>query len=156
MKAQQYKPLTAFSNKKKDIQKQSNEEIFLLQKKCTNLNYLKQLTKNNPRMIAEMIEVYLEETPQLVNTMKKAIDTSDWESLRNIAHSIRPSFLMMGVSKEFENTVKKVQEYATLLRDVQANKGTVPALNELFFKIETVSAKTYDELQKELTALKVS
>ena len=141
------------------LKRPDQTNIIDTKKKCINLDYLKQLTKNNSGTMAEMIEIYLEETPSLINAMKQAIDNKDWESLRIAAHSIRPSFSMMGINTEFESSAKKIQEYATRLRDEhsggQAEKELTDELNELFLKIETVCAQASEELQKELLALKV-
>lgn len=139
------------------------------EKKCINLDYLNKLTQKNPETTAEMIDIYLEETPTLINAMKQAIDNKNWESLRIAAHSIIPSFSIMGMNKEFGNSSHKIQEYATSLRDEhsggqahlhlnnsggQAEKENIAKLNVLFLKIETVCAQAYEELKKELILLR--
>ncbi len=148
----------------------ASTKVLADEKKCINLDYLKQLTKNNSETIAEMIEIYLEETPQLINTMKQAIDNKNWELLRITAHSIIPSFSMMGINTDFGKIAKKIQEYAIRLRDEhsggqahlhlnnsggQAEKELTAELNELFLKIETICAQASEELKKELLVLKV-
>ena len=123
--------------------------------KCTSLDYLKKLTKNNTASINEMIEVYLEETPVLVQAMKTAILKQDWESLRVAAHSILPSFSTMGMAPEFETITKTIQEYAIRLRDEPAGKAKkeiLDALQELFSKTETVCALACEELRSDLHA----
>jgi CheY-like chemotaxis protein len=133
-----------------------NEEKEIVQKKttCINLDYLKRIAKNNFAIITEMIEVYLEETPRLLDKIKKAIDAKNWDALRMAAHAVIPSFSTMGIDKEFETKVKKIQEYAISLlnenKDTQKTKKTIAVLNELFFEIETICTQAFNELKDEL------
>ena len=124
-------------------------------KKCIDLTYLNRITKNNIVIITEMIKVYLEETPRLLNDIKQGIDTKNWETAIVAAHSIMPSFSTMGIDKEFENEIKKIQEYAIKLRDKNlsliSEKETITLLNKLYLKIEMVCKQAYKELQEELT-----
>lgn len=128
------------------------------EKKTINLDYLKQLTKNNSIAIAGMIEIYLEETPTLINRMKQAINNKDWELLRTTAHSIFPSFSMMGINTDYGKIAKLIQGNATQLLnyipDEQEENNTITILNELLLKIETVCAQAAEELKKELLELK--
>jgi CheY-like chemotaxis protein len=115
--------------------------------KCTNLDFLRQLTKNNPEMIAEMIQVYLEETPQLLKAMKQSLQNQDWEKLRAAAHSIIPSFSTMGMSEEYAELAKAIQE--------QAEKKEDPEKIKLMLqKIGRVCEEAYAELKQELSVLK--
>ncbi|MCE3260586.1 MAG: histidine kinase, partial [Bacteroidetes bacterium] len=115
--------------------------------KCTNLDFLKQLTKNNPDMIAEMIKVYLEETPQLIDAMKSALEKKDWPALKAAAHSIIPSFSTMGMKDDYTEMAKTIEELA--LKKEQPEK-----VSELLTKIDEICKRAYSELQKEVVALK--
>ena len=125
---------------------------------CINLDYLKRVTKNNASLIAEIIEVYIDETPRLIKNMQHALGAKNWESLRMAAHSIIPSFSTMGIDKEFENIMKKIQEEAIILRDNftkgDIKKETIAMLNESILKIETVCKQACAELKKELLVTK--
>ena len=135
-------------------------EKELVQQKttCVNLDYLKRVTKNNAAVIAEMIEVYLEETPRLLDNMKQAIDAENWETLKLIAHSIIPSFSTMGIDKKFENKAKKIQEYAISLTennsDTDTKKETIAVIHDLFLKIKSICTQSCEELEKELLVVK--
>jgi PAS domain S-box-containing protein len=80
--------------------------------KCIDLGYLSIRTKNNPKMMIEMISAYLEQTPQLVITMNQSFKDKDWVLLKSVVHKMIPSFSMMGISADFENMAKEVQEFA--------------------------------------------
>ena len=114
--------------------------------KCTDLVYLIQRTKNNPKIMMEMISAYLEQTPPLISIMKKSLLNKDWVSLRTAVHTIIPSFSIVGISSDFEEMAKKVQEYASTMQQTEI-------IPELVFKIETVCAKACEELVLELNRI---
>ena len=121
---------------------------------CVNFDYLKRITKNETRM-AEMIGLYLQEIPQLVLTMKKAIADKDWIALKRATHSIIPTFATMGMNPEFEEITKTIQASAVNLISVGngASEETLTTLNNLFSKIETACARAAQELEEKLLAL---
>jgi HPt (histidine-containing phosphotransfer) domain-containing protein len=115
--------------------------------KCTDLNYLIQRTKSNPVLMMEMISLYLEQTPPLISTMKMSLKNKDWNSLYAAVHKIIPSFAIMGISSDFENMAKKVQEFAS----TQQQADGIPAL---VLQLETVCNQACIELEIEYNAIK--
>ncbi len=134
--------------------KEEKKEEKKQRKRCTDLNYLKELTRNSTDAIREMIEIYLVQTPQLIKTMKLAMDNQNWDSLKIAAHSIRPSFSIMGIAPEFENSAETMETQAASLCDKKAigsvEKETTDLLWTLFLKIEAVCLQACAELKKEL------
>jgi PAS domain S-box-containing protein len=114
--------------------------------KITNLDFLRELTKNNPEMIAEMINVYLEETPQLLNRMKQSIRNKDFQGLRAAAHSIIPSFSTMGMDEKYTALAKTIQEQATKKEDLQG-------IQDNLSRLEKVCESAFKELKQDLVAL---
>src|SRR6185312_9168709 len=78
--------------------------------KYVNLSYLSHRTKSNPKLMMEMIELYLDQTPPLIASMKQSLLDKDWNTLQSAVHKMIPSFSIMGISKDFENIAIKVQE----------------------------------------------
>lgn len=115
--------------------------------KCINLNYLNIRTKSNPALMMQMISLYLQQTPPLVSAMKKGLKDKDWNSLYTAAHKIIPSFAIMGISTDFENMAKKVQEFA----NTQKQEDDIP---KLVSQIETVCLQACEELEQEIIAIK--
>lgn len=114
--------------------------------KCTNLEFLKQLTKNNPDMIAEMIKVYLEETPQLLQTMKESVKEKDYNKLKAAAHSMLPSFTTIGIEDEYTEITKTIQDYAV-------NKESFEKIEPLVESIDIICEQAFKELQQEIATL---
>jgi CheY-like chemotaxis protein len=115
--------------------------------KCTDLDYLMHRTKANPELMMEMISLYLEQTPTLIAVMKNSLQNKDWHSLYTAVHKMIPSFSIMGISIDFENIAKKVQEYASTRRQTDG----IPAL---VLQLETVCKQACKELEEEFNTIK--
>jgi PAS domain S-box-containing protein len=115
--------------------------------KCIDLDYLNRRTKSNPGLMIQMILLFLEQTPQLINTMKQSLLNKDWILLSSAAHKIIPSFSIMGINSNFENMAKQVQEYASK----QIESDGIP---NLVLQIETVCKQACKELEIELNVIK--
>jgi PAS domain S-box-containing protein len=98
---------------KKHNQQVVNENNQTGNPKFINLEHLNLRTKSNPALMMEMISIYLEQTPPLISAMKQGLLDKDWDSIQSAAHKMIPSFSIMGISVEFENIARKVQEYAS-------------------------------------------
>lgn len=115
--------------------------------KYTDLNYLHHRTKSNPVLMMEMITLYLEQTPSLVLTMKQSLHDKDWHLLHAAVHKMIPSFAIMGMSADFENIAKKVQEYAS----TQEQTDVIPGL---VLQLEQVCVQACKELETEFNVFK--
>ena len=80
--------------------------------KYTNLEYLNARTKSNPKLMQEMISIYLQQTPPLLEAMRQSVIDKDWSLLAAATHKIIPSFSIMGMSQEVENMARQIQEAA--------------------------------------------
>jgi PAS domain S-box-containing protein len=78
----------------------------------TDLQYMIDRTSNNYVLMREMICLFLDQTPTFVQHIREGAETGEWEKIRAAAHSLLPSFNIVGMSREHENLVKKIQEYA--------------------------------------------
>ena len=125
---------------------ESLEENAIEKAKCTNLEYLNTRTKSNPKMIKEMIEIYLEQTPPLIKLMRTSFDAQDWKSLSSAVHKMIPSFSIMGMNSNFEDMARKIQDFAKL---------QLPSENiaEMVHQLESVCGQACQELEEELRRL---
>ena len=134
--------------------------------KCIDLAYIIRLTKSNPALMMEMISLYLEQTPPLISTMKQSLRDKDWLSLHSAVHKMIPSFSVVGISTEYENMAKKIQEYASTQQQTDA---CLPALRttsgggpdrqgiaDLVLQLESVCVQACKELEEEFITIKNS
>jgi HPt (histidine-containing phosphotransfer) domain-containing protein len=95
-----------------------------------------------------MISIYLEQTPPLIKVMKKSLEDKDWNTLQSVVHKMIPSFSIMGISKNFENIAKRVQEDAD---NIQRQANAIP---DLVSQLETICTEACKELEEEFINIK--
>jgi signal transduction histidine kinase/DNA-binding response OmpR family regulator/HPt (histidine-containing phosphotransfer) domain-containing protein len=111
-----------------------------------NLNYLKQIADGNDEFIIEMIEMFLNKTPQALEEMSTHYKESNWEALKQIAHRIKPSFAYIGLSgtQQVLSEIEKLSEEAD-----QPEK-----VGELMNSVDEVCKSAFSQLQQELVGMK--
>jgi len=127
--------------------RKGNEDGQIKKLRYTDLGYLIQHTKSNRKLMMEMISLYLKQTPPLISAMKQSLQDEDWNSLHAAAHKMIPSFSIMGISTDFENMAKKVQECAR----TQQQTDRIP---ELVLQLENVCTQACKELEEEFNMMK--
>ena len=115
----------------------------------TDLTYLKHRTKSEPILMMEMISIYLEQTPALISSMKQSLLDQDWNLLHKAVHKLIPSFAIMGISSNFENIARKIQENA----GIQQNIDEIP---ELAKQVEKVCMQACEELREAYRSIEVA
>jgi len=119
----------------------------IIQDRCIDLDYLSQRTHSHPKLMMEMIAAYLEQTPPLILAMKQGLVDKDWDLLYASVHKMIPSFSIMGISIDFENMAKKVQEYAV-------NQKQSEGIPNLVFELEKICSQACTELEIEFNRIK--
>jgi CheY-like chemotaxis protein len=114
--------------------------------KYVDMSYLTKLTHSNPKLMTEIIKVYLKQTPELVFTMKKSFSDQNWDVLGATIHKMIPSFAIMGIHPETTITAQKIQEFASRLE-------LTKDLNQMILNIEKVCVQACIELELELKNL---
>jgi len=115
--------------------------------KVSNLDTLKSSLRNKPKLIAEMLQLILNETPLVISQINKCLITADWSSLHGNVHKIKPTLDLMGLPKDILLAVKQIEEHAT----TQDNLDLIP--NKLI-KLEKALSTAYKELEEELQIMK--
>ena len=137
--------------KKPGLLKETGEEEVDLKEqgksRCINLEYLIRRTKANPRLMMEMISLYLEQTPPLITAMNTSFRNKDWNALHAAVHKMIPSFAIMGINTDFELMAKKVQDYAGTLQQTDG-------IQDLVLQLGTVCTQACRELQVEFNRIK--
>ena len=111
-----------------------------------NFDYLKELTLGNREGMIIMLKAYLEETPTLLGNLKIGIEKNDWPAVKYAAHSMLPSFPMLGMETKYEEIARKIQDHATRAEESKEIK-------KLFSELEVACEKAMHELESELAEL---
>ncbi|MEA5260210.1 ATP-binding protein [Arcicella aquatica] len=145
-----YSKIISLVNQKmplKENDEEDKENSAIKKAKYVDLDYLVHRTKSNPKLMMEMISLYLLQTPPLIYTMKQSLLNKDWHLLYSAMHKIIPSFSIMGISADFEEMAKKIQEYASRLEQLDG-------IQDLVLQLETVCLQACTELEEELKRIK--
>ncbi|MFV5699697.1 response regulator [Flavobacterium sp. ZT3R17] len=126
-----------------------NEEKPKKKLRYIDLTYLNQRTKSNPKLMMEMISLYLAQTPPIIDTIKQSFADQNWSLLGAAAHKMIPSFSIMGISPDFENLAKKIQELT--MAQEKSNE-----IHDLVLQLEQVCLQACIELEEELEIIKNS
>ena len=133
---------------KRPIPNSEEQEVIPIQTiKYTDLDYLIRRTKSNPILMMEMISLYLDQTPPLITAMKQSWKEKDWNSLYAAVHKLIPSFMIMGISSDFEEKAKKIQDFAK-------NQLQSEGISALVIELENVCGHACEELKMEYNAIK--
>ncbi|MFV8363078.1 response regulator [Flavobacterium sp. ZT3P35] len=144
--------IVSFLSKPKNIEvidavvenENSIEEI-----RYVDLTYLNRRTKSNPELMMEMISIYLEQTPHLLNTIKQSLKEENWTLLGAAVHKMLPSFTIMGIHPDHENVAKKIHDF-TITKD---KNNTIFSL---VTQLDKICKQACSELQEEFNTLKNS
>jgi PAS domain S-box-containing protein len=112
----------------------------------TNLEYLRRHTYDDHERMKQLLKAYLIEIPRLINGMKQAINNMDWDELRDNAHSLLPSFELVGLNPEYEEMARRIKEHAS-------RKEESYVINGLVATLEDVCIEVVRELESELRKL---
>jgi CheY-like chemotaxis protein len=130
------KPTQTIEFKTAEIEQPNNQQFI-------NMSYINKLTKSNPKLITEMINVYLNQTPLLISTIKKSWLKKDLDTLKSAIHKLIPSFSIVGIDKKYEDIARKIE-----------NDATAYEMENWLLELENVCIQAIEELKIELNNLK--
>ena len=81
--------------------------------------------------------------------MKQGLHDKDRDLVYTAAHKLIPSFSIMGIHKDFEETAKKIQDYL-------GTRKHLDEIDKLVLRIENVCSKACEELEEEFKLIKKS
>ena len=125
----------------KDARKSDENKVNQRTKAVVDLSYLKDISDNDEEFIKDMILSFMENSPLMIDEIKKAAEEKKWSEVGNIAHRIKPSIVFMGM-----NSIKDVVE------TIEANglKGkNVDQIPDLIDRLEVTCKQAYEELKNE-------
>jgi PAS domain S-box-containing protein len=115
--------------------------------KCISLDRLRSITKDEPKLIMELISLFLVQTPALVNTMNQSFKDKDMKALHKAVHTTIPSFSLMGMNIDHENLAKKVQDHVV-------NNQPLEAISDEVAQLCKILTQACAELTEEFNNLK--
>jgi PAS domain S-box-containing protein len=126
---------------------EATENTGIKKIQVTNLDYLTVRTKSNPKLMMEMISLYLGQTTSLIPAMKHSLQHKEWNNMKAIAHKMISSFAIVGMSKDYENLARKIHDYA----GVQQHIAAMP---ELVLQLTGILEQSCEELEEARNVIK--
>jgi HPt (histidine-containing phosphotransfer) domain-containing protein len=111
-----------------------------------NLSYLKTISEGNDAFVIEMIEMFLNKTPQALEEMNECFKNQNWEELRQIAHKIKPSYAYIGL--------KDMQATLSIIETWNDTEDELQLVTDMMKKVETGTQNAFKQLRDELSGMK--
>lgn len=116
-------------------------------KALIDLSYLQEVSSDNVEFIVEMIDIFLEQTPEHVAFLSEVIVAKHWEKIAEMSHKIKPTLAFMGAN-EAKNTMAQIEHRARAKEEYEQIVADFKNLREDFSEI----FKELEEKKKELLA----
>ena len=104
-----------------------------------DISELEQMAQGNTEFIAKMINVFLETTSESLVQLLDAFETRDLQTVSALAHKIKPSIDLMGISSLHE-----------VVRDIEAKAKSGDEINVLVQKLQEDLKIVFKEIKTEL------
>lgn len=105
-----------------------------------DLSYLEDIAGGSNEFIIEMIDMFLEQTPQYCTEIKQAIVDKEWKKVSDLAHKVKPTLAFMG-----SNSAKETM--ASIETDAR-NMVNLDTLGETFQQLHLVCIQLFADLKE--------
>ncbi len=110
--------------------------------KVCNIDYLTSVTRGNKEMMNSIINVFLEETPDELYALDEAIKKTNYKVISDIAHKIKSSFSILGISV-LESVFEKMENLGTLSSGIEIIRQLNHQVNAVFNQVKIEMEHTY-------------
>jgi HPt (histidine-containing phosphotransfer) domain-containing protein len=106
-----------------------------------DFGYIIEILGNKRQLIREIMETFVLEIPKELHSINGAVASTDYPAIRNVAHSMKSSVSIMGVSV-LTPILQEMEELGTMATGIQR----IEQLNQ---KLNLLCKKAVDEVEKE-------
>lgn len=112
----------------------------------TDLSYLREVVMGDEEIVIETIQIFLENTPNVLKNMKEHFANQEWDKLYRQAHQIKPNLEYMGL-KQAREIILEIEEQA---------KSGKPSdnLEDKIKEFDSICLQALDELSAKIEELK--
>jgi HPt (histidine-containing phosphotransfer) domain-containing protein len=93
-----------------------------------DLNYLKEMMGSKKHLINEIMDAFLKQVPEELQSIKEAITKTDYAIIKSFSHTMKSSVSIMGVSK-LTPVLQEMEDLATKETDIEKIKELNDTLN---------------------------
>jgi len=95
-----------------------------------NLKYLRQITGNQPELIIELMDTFVQQAPLAIAKVRQAWQNKDLEQLQRAAHKAKPGFQYVGAT-EIEYLLSQLEDYSEQSASIQPGETIIDRLEKL-------------------------
>ena len=108
-----------------------------------DLSYLKDVASGSDEFMIDMIDLFLDQTPNYFEQMEQHIQEGNWSKVADIAHKIKPTFAFMGVDSAKES-MAEIEQNARNNSDIETILPAFKVLKEMTTNLyaELIRVKT--------------
>ncbi|HPT02226.1 MAG TPA: response regulator [Bacteroidales bacterium] len=111
-----------------------------------NLLYsLERLETDDQEFIQSIVKMFCDNTPEFIKSMKEAYTVRDWETIRQVAHKLKPHFIFFSVDGASE-VLHNVEEFARAGNDD-------PRIPEMLECVERTSNLVIRQMKKNIAGI---
>jgi len=106
-----------------------------------DLSYLNDIAGGSEEFMIDMIDIFIEQTPLYFEQLEQAVNTSDWKSVGDVAHKIKPTLAFMGINeaKDIMAEIERKARQGDELSDIPAMfKSILTRCNELYSNLDKI------------------
>ena len=107
----------------------------------------KNFSHGNSDFVCEMIQMFLQQTPQILAEIEVALEKAKWDKIQDLAHQLKSTLGTMGMSIAQKNA-------ETLEHNIQVSKYELEENASLISKLKKCCEIAYPLLDRELKKLK--
>ncbi|WP_156180417.1 response regulator [Rufibacter radiotolerans] len=111
-----------------------------------DLSYLQDFANGNRDFMMDILTLFMNQTPGLIQELARAIGLSNWAETRTIAHKIKPSLSLVGI--------KQLEELNATIEQSALNQTNLEQLPALVQKMTTLFHQSVIALKEEVNTLK--
>ena len=104
-----------------------------------DITELEQMAQGNNEFIKKMVNVFLETTSESLDQLLKAFEEKDLQTVSAIAHKIKPSIDLMGISSLHD-----------VVRDIEARAKNGDDLYDLVGRLDEDLKVVFEQIKSEL------
>ena len=113
----------------------------ILDKKISDLTYLKGISEGNETVVIDMISIFNQKTPEVLAEIKNCVGEHNWKELQQLVHKLKSNIMIMGIGTCIE-VVRLIEQH--FIKPI--NTENVP---ELVTNLEAGCLEAMKELEEE-------
>lgn len=120
---------------------ETNVKVNSITENVCNFNYLSEMVNGKKNLITEIMDTFLKQIPQELQSINDAVLKKDYPLIKSLAHKMKSSVSIMGISS-LTPVLQEMMELGEKATDIEKIK-------ELNQKLNLICKKAMEEIEKE-------